>query len=153
MLWWAMGKNMLSTKSIFLYGQYPAVAIFRDKIHVHRLLISYKSNCKLLPSLHVHHKNSNRLDARLENLEILTASAHLSLTNKGRKFSSCHKAKIAEANKRRLGKKMKKRVSIDLTELSIQASMGWSISRSARYFNCGWSTIKSRLYENEDLLK
>ena len=39
---------------------------------------------------YVHHINGNKLDFRLENLELIQPSKHQSLTNKGRKQTKEH---------------------------------------------------------------
>lgn len=79
------GKPVSSNKKVFMWGRYPAVAIHQSKIHVHRLLYSYWNNWIYKADEYVHHKNENRLDNRRENLELMKASEHQSITNKGRK--------------------------------------------------------------------
>ena len=34
-------KPTISKKHIFMYGNYPAVSIGKDKIHIHRLMMMY----------------------------------------------------------------------------------------------------------------
>lgn len=49
------------------------------RVREHRMLMEQHLGRKLLRSEHVHHKNGNREDNRIENLEVLSASDHLRL--------------------------------------------------------------------------
>lgn len=104
---WYSNKPVTRLKKIYMHGRYPAVSIYHEKMHVHRLLMMYWERRKLKTEEHVHHKDENRLNALKENLEILADSKHLSQHNKGRKFSKEHRRKIAEANRLRKGIKYK----------------------------------------------
>jgi hypothetical protein len=42
----------------------------------HRLVLEQHLDAMILPWIHVHHKNGNRLDNRIENLDPLTSSQH-----------------------------------------------------------------------------
>jgi hypothetical protein len=151
---WYTDKPVCGTKKIFMHGNYPAVAIYKEKIHVHRLLMMYWQNRKLLRNEYVHHIDENKLNAMKSNLCLIEVGKHQSMHNKGKVFSENHRALISEANRRRAGRiKFKKRVHIDLVELQKMASSGASISSMARYFKCDRWTIKNRLYENPELLK
>lgn len=48
----------------------------KRKVRLHRYLMEQKIGRKLRSDEHVHHINHNKLDNRLENLELLTASEH-----------------------------------------------------------------------------
>jgi hypothetical protein len=82
----------------------------------HRLIWERCYNAELLPWVEIHHKNGDRIDNRIENLEPLSTSRHIGLhkignrNNKGkkgfwkwkidspgRKFTTEHKHKIAKA--------------------------------------------------------
>lgn len=54
------------------------------EIRLHRYLMEKKLNRKLARNEHVHHKNGNKLDNRIENLILLNASIHHSLHGKKR---------------------------------------------------------------------
>ncbi len=55
--------------------------IWRDgkKVRAHRWIMEQHVNRKLLPNEHVHHKNGDPLDNRMENLQILLINAHMRL--------------------------------------------------------------------------
>ncbi len=89
---WASPKFVTSKKKVFMNGQYPAVAIGKDKIHVHRLIAHYVYG-GLKRDDYVHHLDGNKLNNILANLEIMSASKHQSITNKGRKQSEEHISK------------------------------------------------------------
>jgi hypothetical protein len=89
MLWYS-DKPIASLKKIFMHGKYPAIAIYKDKIHVHRLLVQFWNNRRLSTLEYVHHVNENKLDASKSNLQILPCATHQSISNKGRKQSAEH---------------------------------------------------------------
>lgn len=74
-------------------------------------------------------------------------------TFEGRVFSESHKKKISMANHNRKGLKMKKRVSIPLEELKTFLAKGKSINWIALHYGCDWSTVKTRIHENPELLE
>ena len=149
---WYSEKPVAKTRKIYMHGRYPAVSIYNEKIHVHRLLMMYWENRKLQRQEHVHHKDENKLNSLKENLEIVSDSIHLSGHNIGKKLSDAHKSKIALANKKRKGVKHKKTVNIPFNELEILLNKGFSINSIASLYKCDWSTVKSRIYENPELL-
>lgn len=151
-LWW-QEKPTAKTKKIYIHGKYPAVSIHNEKIHIHRLLASYKVGRKLLRNEYAHHLNHNKLDASISNIDIIDASIHQSIHNKGKVLSKVHREKIGKANESRRGMKLKKRVDISLSELKKFILNGESISAMARYFNCDYSTVKNRIYEHPNLLE
>lgn len=114
MLWWAdyfYGKPIAGRKVIFLHGKYPGVAIFKDKIHVHRLIYCYITKKVLRTGQHVHHKDGNKLNSILDNLELLDASFHQSITNKGRKQTAeWVNNRITKTANAKRGKKYPKRI-------------------------------------------
>ncbi len=102
---WFSSKPVTRFRKIYLHGKYPAVSIYEQKVHIHRLLVMYRVGHDLDPTLYVHHKDGNKLNALMGNLEILPESVHQSMHNKGRKQSSEHVAKrIAAMAKTRYGK-------------------------------------------------
>ncbi len=98
---WFSSKPVTRFKKIYLHGKYPAVSIYDQKAHIHRLLVMYRVGHDLDPTLYVHHKDGNKLNALSDNLEIMPAKTHQSKHNKGRVFTPDHRSKLSEANRRR----------------------------------------------------
>ena len=78
---WYSDKPVARVKHIYMYGNYPAVSIYKEKIHVHRLLVMYWENRLLNPSEYVHHHDGNKLNALKDNLSIMEQRNHQSLHN------------------------------------------------------------------------
>lgn len=97
---WYTDKPVAQIKTVFMYGWYPAVSIYDEKIHIHRLLMMFWLKRDLEPSEHVHHRDADRLNATKQNLELLTATDHIRSHLKGRKQSSEHIAKRTASMKR-----------------------------------------------------
>lgn len=152
MIWFAQ-KPQCGKKTIFMHGRYPAVSIYGTKIHVHRLIGLFLLKNETLDHIHIHHKDHNRLNALPDNLENILDKVHVSSHNKGRQFSPTHRAKISEANRRRKGIKIKRMYDLPLNSLRQMLNEGWSISKIARFFGCGWDVVKNRIYENPELIK
>lgn len=152
MLHFKTTPTIKSKRRIYMHGFYPAVTLNGKKIHVHRLLKMYWSKRKLKTSEHVDHINGNKLDARANNLRILSDKQHISMHNIGKKLSCLTRSKISEANRKRKGIKLKKRVDVCLVTLKKMLLKGCSINSIAKRFSCDWTTIRSRINENPELL-
>jgi len=151
MLWYAY-DNLKSPRKIFMHGKYPAVAIYRKKLHVHRLIGMYLYRDYIACQIVVHHIDGDRFNCLASNLELMSSKMHGSHHNKGKKLSDEHKRKISEANKKRKGIKMRRKYKIPLDELRVFMREGKSISAIARHYGCGWDVIKQRIYESPELL-
>lgn len=80
---WISKKPLMSKRTIFMFGRYPGVSIYDEKMHIHRLLKSYQLQRKLESNEHVHHKDRNILNCRIDNLVIMEAGIHISSHLKG----------------------------------------------------------------------
>lgn len=150
---WYSEKPVTRIKRVYMYGEYPAVSIYDQKIHIHRLLMMYWENRQLDTEEYVHHKNENKLCAVKGNLELLPCAKHQSHHNKGKTLSAEHRAKISDANRRRRNTKYRKRIDLPLIEINNMLAEGKSINHIANHFGVDHSTIKSRIYENPSLLE
>jgi len=148
---WHSDKPVARLRKIYMYGEYPAVSIYDEKIHVHRILMMYWMDRRLSSKEFVHHLNGNKLCALKSNLAVMISSGHQSLHNKGKILSESHRDKISQANRRRSKKRAKKR-DIPLDELGKLLNKGWSINKIANHYNVDWTTIRSRIRENPELL-
>ena len=82
---WYQDKPTSRLKHIYLHGNYPAVSIYNKKIHIHRLLMMYWNNIKMLSrKIYVHHKDENKLNASKDNLIFMEDIIHQSKHNKGK---------------------------------------------------------------------
>lgn len=146
MLWYT-DSTLHQHHKIYMHGRYPAVSIYNNKIHVHRLLAMFRYKKILLRSIHVHHIDHNKLNSSIKNIKLLKASEHLSCHNKGRKFSKEHKLKLSEAGRRRKGIKMKRLYNIDINDLKLILNKETTINKISKKYGCDWSVVKVRINE------
>src|SRR6185436_373011 len=78
-------------------------ALANGYVYEHRLVYEEYHKCCLLPWVDIHHRNSKRLDNRIENLEAISHSDHIGLTH--RKDMSYRKCFLCGSNKTRLNSK------------------------------------------------
>jgi hypothetical protein len=150
---WYSDKPVARVKHIYMHGAYPAVSIYKEKLHIHRLLMMYWEDRILSGMENVHHHDENKLNALQGNLLIKNQSEHLSEHNAGRPLSLSHRQKISESNKKRKGIPHKKRRNIPLVQMYAQLATGMSINKIAEIYQVDWSTIKSRIHDNPELLE
>jgi len=148
---WYTNKPVYRVKNVYIHGKYPAVSVYDKKIHIHRLLLMFHMQSDIDSDFFVHHKDGNKLNASLDNLELMEVGKHQSLHNAGKILSIEHRQKIAEANKKRKGIKIKKRV--DMPDLGRLVKKGWSTNKIAKYYGCDWSTVKNRISESPELME
>ena len=150
---WASKIKTPAIHHVFKWGKYAGVTVNREKVHVHRLLMEWQLNQKLPQAMYVHHLNENKMDDRLSNLAVMVGKYHTSHHMLGAKFSKEHNEKIAEANHKRKGTKIKKRRILPIADIAADYSKGKSINSLAKKYHVDWTTIRSRLDENPDLLE
>jgi len=66
----------MTTNNISTHLKYKRVTVDGVRMHEHRYVMQCHLGRKLLRTEHVHHKNHNTLDNRLENLEVLDIREH-----------------------------------------------------------------------------
>ena len=148
---WYSEKPTARLKHIYMFGNYPAVSIYKEKLHVHRLLMMYWLECKIPRDYFVHHIDEDKLNATKENLSVVWSSSHQSHHNKGKRLTDEHRRKIALKNSNRRGAKQKKhRQDVDVKTVIKLKEKGLSINKIAIKMNCDWSTIKARIDEHDD---
>ncbi len=149
-----MDQRIYSIKTVFMYGRYPAISVGGIKQHIHRLIWQQYAQGSADEDMVVHHKNGNRLDARLDNLVPIHQVEHGSLHNRGKTLTVEHRRKIGESNKRRCGMRIKKhRPDVTPERIRPLLDRGLSINAVAMELDCCWDTIKNRIHENLELLK
>lgn len=154
---WFTSKPVSRLKRIFMHGRYPAVAIYKIKIHVHRLLAQYWSNRVLSFNEHVHHVNGNKLDASKSNLEIVIASEHMSQHNSGKTLSAEHRLKISNRNRLRKGIQYPhRRGDVKNEEIYNLRMAGLSFNAISIKLNMEWHCVKIRfekfVHDNPELV-
>lgn len=154
---WYSNTPVQSVKKIYLHEKYPAVTIGKDKIHVHRLLVSYWLNTKIPSSFLVHHINGNKLDERKENLAIIYITTHQSKHNKGKIISEKQKEIIRQNNHKRKGiKRGIVRKDVSYRKIWKLHQKGYNINKISKELNYDWQQVKNRLneiYDNPELLE
>ena len=152
---WYSPKPTARVKHIYMHGIYPAISIYEEKMHIHRLLMTYWLQCKLPSNYYVHHIDENKLNALQNNLLLVFSSTHQSKHNKGKRVSDETRKLIAYANKKRKGKRQKKHRQDVSTQIVINMkNSGMSINAIALKLGCDWSTVNARIqdFENPELL-
>ena len=155
---WYSKDVVFSKRKIYLHGNYPCVSIFDEKLHVHRLILSFTLQRKLDNNEYVHHIDHNKLNCSINNLELMSVSAHQSLHNKGKFLSPEHKSKISDKNKLRKGTKHKKGRS-DVTskmvyDLKIKGMSFNKISNELKLdFKCTKQRYNDFIHDNPELIK
>ena len=154
---WYSCKPTISKKHIFMYGNYPAVSIGKDKIHIHRLMMMYWLDCKITREFLVQHIYENKLDCRKENLEVVLDSSKISKNGKGKTVSDKVRNRMIAYNHTRKGTRQPfHREDISYLDIKKMLDKGYSLNKIAKTLRCGWSTVKARvedLKNNPELLE
>ena len=79
--------------------KYKIISVGFKKVYEHRVIMEQFLNRKLSLNELVHHKDGNKRNNNIENLEIITRGEHASLHHKGKKYSKKLKLKMGKAIK------------------------------------------------------
>jgi hypothetical protein len=157
-LLWRSKKPISKTRHIYLHGDYPAVAIGKTKIHIHRLLMMFWLKTNLPSDFYVHHIDGNKLNAKIDNLILVHSVKHQSEHNKGKVLSKEHRRKIADKNKLRKGKRRNfTRKDVTTLEVFQMKQKGMSFNQISLKLNLDWGCVKQRyndfIHDNPELLE
>lgn len=98
---WKGGRQISDKGYVLVYDKENPMAFQSGYILEHRLVMSQHLGRELESNEVVHHKNGNKLDNRLENLELLSRGEHTILHSTGHKHSEATKQKISEMKRRK----------------------------------------------------
>ena len=150
---WYSDRPVQENKSIYLHGKYAAVSIGKQKVHIHRLLMSYFFGHSIPTNLSVHHLDENKLNDSISNLAVMVSSYHNKHHMKGFHPTKEQISATIKANHKRKGTHNIKSINISDEEIKILLEEGKSINWIANYFKCNWDTIKRRVNQNMNLLE
>ncbi len=155
-LWYAKSP-VISKKHIYMHGDYPAVSVHKEKIHIHRLLMMYWLGGNLPKDYFVHHIDGDKLNATKDNLSLMFSSSHQRYHNKGKVVSDEQKRRIIEFNHTRKGKRGKYKVNISAKQVYDLKSLGYSFNQISQELGLDWGCVKQRyndfIHDNPELLK
>lgn len=155
-LWYA-DHPVASVKHIYKYGNYAAVSILKQKIHIHRLIGLFMIKSKSCFD-HFHHKNGNKMDNRVDNIEQVKPSIHISKHQKCKNISDFQKASIIRFNHSKKGTRTKPHRKDVTPEMVYKMhSNGMTFNQISLMFSLNWNSVKKRyndfIYDNKELLE
>ena len=145
------GGRIITSKGYILVNCPNHICADRDGyVSEHRLMMENHIGKILTKDEHVHHKNENRSDNRIENLELLSKGKHRSKhayingfnkVNLGRKQNDLWKKKISLAL---IGRK---KYVTSQTKIKNLFENGVNINRISKQLGISYGTVKRYVYE------
>ena len=156
-LWYAP-HPVVSNKHIYKYGEYPAVSIGKQKVHIHRLLMMYWCGYIFPSDIYVHHIDENKLNATKSNLAIIPCREHQRYHNKGKQISNYQRQRIIETNRLRKGTRRNYYKSdVSAHDVYILVKQGHSFNKISKSLDLDWSCVKQRyfdyIHDNPEMLE
>lgn len=144
---WFTNGNYRKSMSVYRSNKisYPGVFLYGKHFAIHILLMMYKLKTKNLNGNIVHHRDENRLNADIDNLELMTKEQHLKLHNTGKYWSRARKNKASQDRKGKYtGGTGRYRKDIDSADIFKMYESGFTFKEIATHFHTDRNTISFR---------
>lgn len=128
---------------IVLRNGYPAICISRQWVYLHILIAEYV-NGRIRKGYVVHHKDKNKLNALVENLEIMSNLKHSNIHGEQRKGIDFRSAE-GKAKSLQSAKEVRTRKDVTVEKVAKLRAKGLTIPEIAKELNCGVNTVSRRL--------